>query len=224
MTRAGYGDMVARRRGHHGGARRHAAQGRAVPPRHRRARRAPAPRRPCCAACRAGEPNCTIFSMPVPDGTFFGATPRAPRRPPRRPGGLPPAGRDRRPRRHGAPRRRRPARPGPRRPRTARSTATSSRRSPPPWRRCCDELVRARRALARRLPLGGPPRHADRRACWPARAGVLELLGRLHPTPAVGGTPRADALAFIDAARGRRAGLLGRAGRLGRTPAATASG
>jgi isochorismate synthase EntC len=27
--------------------------------------------------------------------------------------------------------------------------------------------------------------------------GVLELLERLHPTPAVGGTPRADALAFI---------------------------
>ena len=24
---------------------------------------------------RAGEPNCTIFSMPVPDGTFFGASP-----------------------------------------------------------------------------------------------------------------------------------------------------
>jgi isochorismate synthase EntC len=29
------------------------------------------------------------------------------------------------------------------------------------------------------------------------RIGVLELLGRLHPTPAVGGTPRSDALAFI---------------------------
>jgi menaquinone-specific isochorismate synthase len=27
--------------------------------------------------------------------------------------------------------------------------------------------------------------------------GVLELLQRLHPTPAVGGTPRAEALAFI---------------------------
>ena len=27
--------------------------------------------------------------------------------------------------------------------------------------------------------------------------GVLELLAPLHPTPAVGGTPRADALAFI---------------------------
>ena len=43
--------------------------------------------------------------------------------------------------------------------------------------------------------------------------GVLELLERLHPTPAVGGTPRAEALAFIAAheagERGYWAGPVG---------------
>jgi menaquinone-specific isochorismate synthase len=43
--------------------------------------------------------------------------------------------------------------------------------------------------------------------------GVLELVQRLHPTPAVGGTPRADALAFIArheaGARGHWAGPVG---------------
>jgi menaquinone-specific isochorismate synthase len=47
----------------------------------------------------------------------------------------------------------------------------------------------------------------------PAAAGVLELLELLHPTPAVGGTPRRDALAFIAAheagARGHWAGPVG---------------
>ena len=42
---------------------------------------------------------------------------------------------------------------------------------------------------------------------------VLELVGRLHPTPAVGGTPRAEALAFITGhevgSRGYWAGPVG---------------
>lgn len=46
-----------------------------------------------------------------------------------------------------------------------------------------------------------------------ARAGVLELAGRLHPTPAVGGIPRAAALAFAreheDFDRGWYAGGIG---------------
>ena len=44
-------------------------------------------------------------------------------------------------------------------------------------------------------------------------AGVLELLERLHPTPAVGGTPRPEALAFIEdheaGGRGHWAGPVG---------------
>ena len=46
--------------------------------------------------------------------------------------------------------------------------------------------------------------------------GVLALAERLHPTPAVGGTPRTEALAFIGAHEAGRGGPLGRPGRLGR--------
>jgi isochorismate synthase EntC len=49
--------------------------------------------------------------------------------------------------------------------------------------------------------------------------GVLELLDRLHPTPAVGGTPRAEALGFIAAheagERGYWAGPVGWVGAAG---------
>ena len=46
--------------------------------------------------------------------------------------------------------------------------------------------------------------------------GVLELLERLHPTPAVGGTPARRGAGLHRAPRGGRAGLLGRTGGLGR--------
>ena len=46
--------------------------------------------------------------------------------------------------------------------------------------------------------------------------GVLDLLRPLHPTPAVGGTPRAEALAFIEGHEAGDTGPLGRPGRVGR--------
>ena len=55
--------------------------------------------------------------------------------------------------------------------------------------------------------------HTPIRATLRAPAHVLELVARLHPTPAVGGTPQADAVAWIaahePAARGWYAGPVG---------------
>jgi menaquinone-specific isochorismate synthase len=52
--------------------------------------------------------------------------------------------------------------------------------------------------------LGGPPER------WPS---ALELVGRVHPTPAVGGWPQAEAIAYLQQAegfdRGRYAGPVG---------------
>ena len=172
---------------------------------------------------RAGEPNCTIFSMPVPAGLLLRRQPRAPGGAARDPGVEPPPGRHRAPGRHRPHRCRRPARPGRvgQEPRRAPLRRRRHRRRPGAVLR---GAVGPGRALRGRLPLGGPPRDRGSRAGWRRPVGVLELLRQLHPTPAVGGTPRAEALAFIAGPRGGRAGALGRPGGLGRCRAATGSG
>ncbi len=111
----------------------------------------------------------------------------------------------------------------PGRPRTAPSTVTSSRTSPPSWPRSATSSPS--RASPRwwpsaRWPTSGRGSRvagSDRRAGAGARtAGVLDLLERLHPTPAVGGTPRADALAFIaDHEAGERGHWAGPVGWVG---------
>jgi menaquinone-specific isochorismate synthase len=150
---------------------------------------------------RAHEPACTIFSFPVPDGTFFGASPE-----------LLIARRGRRIWCH-------PLAGTIPRGETARTDADAQGRlaSSPKDRAehgyvvddiaavlgpLCDELtvpdqpsLVAFRAVAHlgtriegRLSDGGTGGHP---------ATILELLERMHPTPAVGGTPRAAALATI---------------------------
>ena len=86
-----------------------AAQGRPVPSGRRGPRRA-APTLEGLRRLRAGEPNCTIFSMPVPDGSFFGASPELLVARHGAAGVVLPLGRDRAPGRHRPLRRRRAAR------------------------------------------------------------------------------------------------------------------
>ncbi len=220
-TAAGYRAIVAEAVDAMQAPGRHAAQGRAGPAAHGRAERPAAPA-PVLRRLRAAEPTCTIFSLPVPDGTFFGATPelliaRHGRRVTCHPlagtiprgdtartdadaqGGLAALGQG----------------PG-RAPLVVDDIAASSR----PF---CDEPHRARGALAGGLPLGGPPGHADRGA--PGR-------------PTTG--PRAARAAPPDARRGRHArgprrwppsptasratAATGPARSAGSTPGATASG
>ncbi len=76
LSRAGYSALVARVSWHRWAGRRLASSrksfSRAVSP---LGSAAPFPCRPSCAVYRAHEPTCTIFLFPVPDGTFFGASP-----------------------------------------------------------------------------------------------------------------------------------------------------
>ncbi len=153
---------------------------------------------------RAGEPSCTIFSMPVPEGTFFGASPE-----------LLVA-------RHGSRVSSHPLAGTVARGDTARTDADAQRGLAGSAKNraehryvvdavaavlapSCDDLtvpdepsVVAFRSVAH---LGT---RIEGRLAEPV--GVLELLERLHPTPAVGGTPRAEALAFI---AGHEAGVRG---------------
>ena len=172
---------------------------------------------------RAGEPNCTIFSMPVPDGSFFGASPE-----------LLVA-------RHGSRVSSHPLAGTVPRGDTARTDADAQRDLAGSAKNraehryvvediaavlapFCEELTVPSEPSRRGLPLGGPPRDEDRGSPRPGAAGsgpagVLELLERLHPTPAVGGTPRPDALAFIAeheaGERGHWAGPVGWVGASG---------
>ncbi len=215
MTSSGYAAMVAdavAAMAEPGAALRKVVLSRPVdgPP-----RRAAPPRRPCCAGCAPASRNCTIFSMPVPDGAFFGASPE-----------LLVA-------RHGTRVSCHPLAGTVPRGATARADADAQRdlaRSAKnreehryvvdeiaatlaPF---CDELSVPERALAGRLPLGGPPRHADRGPAGPARRGArAPRAAPSHPGRRAA-RPATDALAFIARPRGRRAGLLGRSGRLGR--------
>ena len=163
--RAGYarhGGRRRRRHGHPGATLRKVVLSRPVDV---RSTAAPPVRR--LRRLRAGEPNCTIFSMPVPDGSFFGASPEllvARHGPACR---LPPPGRHGAPGRHRPRRRRRPARPGRvgQEPRGAPLRGRRHRRHP--RARSATSCSVPDEPSAGRLPLGGPPRARGSRAGWP---------------------------------------------------------
>ena len=163
---------------------------------------------------RAGEPSCTIFSMPVPDGSFFGASPellvaRHGRRVSAHPlAGTVPRGD------------------------TARSDADAQRglagssKNRAEHRYVVEDIAAALQPFCDDLRVPAEPSVVAFRSVahlgtrieghlseGQQEAGVLELLERLHPTPAVGGTPRSEALAFIGAheagTRGYWAGPVG---------------
>lgn len=160
---------------------------------------------------RAGEPNCTIFSMPVPDGAFFGASPE-----------LLVA-------RHGERVSCHPLAGTVRRGDTARADADAQRdlsrsdKSRAEHRYVVDEIAATLAPYCDDLSVPEEPSMVAFRSVahlgtriegrLTRPVGVLELVERLHPTPAVGGTPRADALAFIARgeadARGYWAGPVG---------------
>jgi isochorismate synthase len=163
---------------------------------------------------RAGEPNCTIFSMPVPDGAFFGASPE-----------LLVA-------RHGDRVSCHPLAGTVPRGDTARADADAQRdlarssKNREEHRYVVDEIAAALAPFCTELSVPEEPSlvafrsvahlgtRIEGRLARPV--GVLDLLERLHPTPAVGGTPRAEALAFIARSeageRGYWAGPVGWAG------------
>jgi menaquinone-specific isochorismate synthase len=146
---------------------------------------------------RANEPNCTIFSMPVPDGAFFGASPE-----------LLVA-------RHGNRVSCHPLAGTVARGDTARSDADAQRdlarsaKSRQEHGYVVDQIAATLGPYCKELAVPEEPSlvafhsvaHLGTRieGTLARPVGVLELLERLHPTPAVGGTPRADALAFIAA-------------------------
>jgi isochorismate synthase len=162
-------------------------------------------------ALRAGEPTCTVFAMPVPAGTFFGASPellvaRHGRRITCHPlAGTVPRGT------------------------TARADADAQRRLAASEKEraehryvvddiasglgpFCDELtVPPEPSLVAFRSVAHLGTRITGRLARPVP--VLEVLERLHPTPAVGGTPRDAALAAIAAGepddRGYWAGPVG---------------
>ncbi len=167
---------------------------------------------------RAGEPNCTIFSMPVPDGTFFGASPE-----------LLVA-------RHGDRVAAHPLAGTVPRGDTARRDADAQRelarsdKNRAEHRYVVDEIAATLAARCAELSVPDEPSlvafrsvaHLGTRIEGRLRApgtDVLDLLADLHPTPAVGGTPRPEALAFIAAheagERGYWAGPVGWVGAAG---------
>ncbi len=144
---------------------------------------------------RAGEPDCTIFSMPVPDGAFFGASPE-----------LLVARHDDKVSCH-------PLAGTVPRGDTARADADAQRdlarsgKSREEHGYVVDEIAAMLTPYCDELSVPEEPSmvafrsvaHLGTRIEGRLREplGVLELVERLHPTPAVGGTPRAEALAFI---------------------------
>ena len=162
---------------------------------------------------RAGEPNCTIFSMPVPEGSFFGASPE-----------LLVA-------RHGTRVSSHPLAGTVPRGDTARSDADAQRdlaesaKNRAEHRFVVDDIAAVLAPFCADLTVPHQPSvvsfrsvahlgtRIEGRLTGAEPAGVLELLQRLHPTPAVGGTPRAEALAYIAAheagERGHWAGPVG---------------
>jgi menaquinone-specific isochorismate synthase len=166
---------------------------------------------------RAGEPNCTIFSMPVPDGSFFGASPE-----------LLVA-------RHGSRVSSHPLAGTVPRGETARADADAQRglagsaKNRAEHRYVVEAIAAALAPFCAQLSVPPEPSvvafrsvaHLGTRiegqltgsGSGSEPTGVLELLRQLHPTPAVGGTPRAEALAFIAAheagERGHWAGPVG---------------
>jgi isochorismate synthase len=162
-------------------------------------------------ALRAGEPMCTVFAMPVPAGTFFGASPE-----------LLVARRGRRVTCH-------PLAGTVPRGTTARADADAQRRlagsekEREEHRYVVDDVAAGLGPFCEELAVPPEPSLVAFRSV--AHLGtritgrlarpvpVLELLERLHPTPAVGGTPRDAALAAIAAGepddRGYWAGPVG---------------
>jgi menaquinone-specific isochorismate synthase len=170
---------------------------------------------------RAGEPNCTIFSMPVPEGSFFGASPE------------PLVAR------HGTRVSSHPLAGTVPRGDTARSDADAQRglarsaKNRAEHRYVVDDIASVLTPFCTELTVPDEPSVVAFRSVahlgtriegrlhdtgrGPGQrqraAGVLELLELLHPTPAVGGTPRPEALDFIAAheagARGHWAGPVG---------------
>ncbi len=160
---------------------------------------------------RAAEPNCTVFSMPVPDGVFFGASPellvsRHGRRVTCYPlAGTVPRGD------------------------TARSDADAQRelarsaKSREEHRLVVDAIAAQLGPFTTDLAVPEAPSlvafrsvaHLGTRleGTLAGSDSVLALLAELHPTPAVGGTPRDEALARIAASeagdRGYWAGPVG---------------
>ncbi len=157
--------------------------------------RGPLPLASVLRRLRAGEPNCTIFSMPVADGSFFGASPE-----------LLVA-------RHGTRVSSHPLAGTVPRGDTARSDADAQRdlarsaKNREEHRFVVDEIAAALGPFCAELAVPAVPSVVAFRSVahlgtriegrLDRPVGVLELLQHLHPTPAVGGTPRADALAFI---------------------------
>ncbi len=154
---------------------------------------------------RAAEPTCTVFSMPVPEGTFFGATPE-----------LLVARHGRRVTCH-------PLAGTVRRGDTARSDADAQRalarsaKDREEHRYVVDDIARVLEPYCDELLVPEAPSlvafssvaHLGTRMegrLVPGAPDVLALLGPLHPTPAVGGTPRAEALAAISRAEGEARG------------------
>ena len=160
---------------------------------------------------RAGEPNCTIFAMPVPDGVFFGASPE-----------LLVA-------RHGSRVTAHPLAGTIPRGTTARADADAQGRlavSPKDreeHRFVVDAIATTLKPYCDDLDVPAAPAlvafrsvaHLGTRLAGHLTepVSVLELVERLHPTPAVGGTPRAEALEVIAAGetdpRGYWAGPVG---------------
>ncbi len=170
------------------------------------------PLTPVLRRLRAAEPTCTVFAMPTPDGTFFGASPellvaRHEARVTCHPlAGTVPRGT------------------------TARNDADAqgrlagSDKDRAEHRYVVDAIANLLTPFCEELTVPAAPSlvtfrsvaHLGTRIV--GRLGVpvptvLELLEVLHPTPAVGGTPRADALAAIAAGepddRGYWAGPVG---------------
>ena len=146
-------------------------------------------------ALRAGEPQCTVFAMPVVAGTFFGASPE-----------LLVA-------RHGQRVTCHPLAGTVSRGTTARADADAqgrlagSDKEHAEHRYVVDDIAAILRPYCEQLTVPAEPSLVAFRSV--AHLGtrivgrlarpvpVLELLERLHPTPAVGGTPRDEALAAI---------------------------
>jgi isochorismate synthase len=167
---------------------------------------------PVLRRLRAAEPTCTVFAMPTPDGTFFGASPellvaRHESRVTCHPlAGTVPRGT------------------------TARSDADAqgrlagSDKDRAEHRYVVDDIAGMLAPFCEELLVPETPSlvtfrsvaHLGTRVVGRLAAPlptVLQLLERLHPTPAVGGTPRADAIATIEARepddRGYWAGPVG---------------
>ncbi len=167
---------------------------------------------------RSAEPHCTVFSMPVPDGTFFGASPE-----------LLVA-------RHGDRVTSHPLAGTVPRGDTARRDADAQRdlarseKNQVEHRYVVDAIADVLSPFCAELTVPAEPSlvafrsvahlgsRIEGRLIEPP-AGVLELLAPLHPTPAVGGTPRDEALAFQRAheagSRGYWAGPVGWVGASG---------